>query len=147
MNFRLAALLLTFVAVLTGCTGIGKKEVIKDGSDTITLIESNNDIVDRPISGSSFTKDFIIQPTFGWVKVLIQNTSTETLTVRVTQSTLVGTQKMLFSVAPGDTYTEYGEKPWATGIHWVSVSTKNGRNMSGFMSVIMENTKEEPKKM
>ncbi|WP_063568369.1 hypothetical protein [Paenibacillus sp. O199] len=100
-------------------------------------------IVNSPISGSSFTKNFNIQANYGWVKVWVQNTSKETLTVRVTQSTLSGTQKMSFSVAPGATWPEYGTKPWATGTHWVSISTKNGGNMSGLLSVKLANSKEE----
>ncbi|OXM14551.1 hypothetical protein [Paenibacillus herberti] len=103
----------------------------------------DNEIVNAPIAGSSYTKNFNIQANFGWVKVWVQNKSTETLTVRVTQSTLSGTQKMVYTVAPGSSWTEYGTKPWATGTHWISISTKNGGNMSGLLSVKLANTKEE----
>lgn len=160
MKFRMIVLLLAFVVVVTGCTNeekeeskVTQKNVIQDGPELLPLGESaaliagDNEIVNAPIAGSSFTKSFNIQPDFGWVKVLIQNTSNETLTVRVTQSTLTGTQNMLFTVAPGGTYPEHGTKPWATGTHWVSISTKNGGNMSGLLTVKLENTKEEPKKM
>ncbi|WP_340014341.1 hypothetical protein [Paenibacillus sp. FSL K6-1318] len=113
------------------------------GEGIITPMAVDNEIVNSQISGSSYTKNFNIQANFGWVKVWVQNTSKETLTVRVTQSTLSGTQKMSFSVAPGASWTEYGTKPWATGTHWVSISTKNGGNMSGLLSVKLANTKEE----
>lgn len=113
------------------------------GEGIITPMAVDNEIVNSQISGSSYTKNFNIQANYGWVKVWVQNTSKETLTVRVTQSTLSGTQKMSFSVAPGATWTEYGTKPWATGTHWVSISTKNGGNMSGLLSVKLANTKEE----
>jgi hypothetical protein len=109
----------------------------------ITPLTVDNEIVNSPISGSSFTKSFNIQPDFGWVKVWVQNTSSEILTVRVTQSTISGTEKMTFTVAPGETKTGYGKQAWATGTHWVSISTKNGGNMSGLLSVKLANTKGE----
>ncbi|MBB6020599.1 hypothetical protein HNR77_001660 [Paenibacillus sp. JGP012] len=106
-------------------------------------IDNENSIANAPISGTSFNKKFNIKANYGWVKVWVENTSTETLTVRVTQSTLTGTEKMLFTVAPGKFETRYAEKPWATGDHYVSISTKNGGTMSGLLSVKMATTKDE----
>lgn len=100
----------------------------------------DKEINNLPISGPTFKTNFNIQQHYGWVKVWIQNTSSETLTVRVTQATLTGTQKMYFTVAPGATWTEKGTKAWATGTHWVSISTKNGGNMSGLLAVKLANT-------
>ncbi|MDQ8738235.1 hypothetical protein [Paenibacillus sp. LHD-38] len=160
MKFRIVVLLLAFITVVTGCANIEKEEskvtqknVIQDGPELLPLGESaaliagDNEVVNFPISGPNFTKDFNIPAHFGWVKVWVHNTSSETLRVRVTQSTITGTEKMFFEVAPGAQKAVNVTQPWATGTHWVAISTKNGGNMSGFLSVKLENTKEEPKKM
>ncbi|MDQ8737883.1 hypothetical protein [Paenibacillus sp. LHD-38] len=154
MKFRMVVLLLAFITVVTGCASIvTQKNVIQDGpelhpsGESAALIADNNEIIYFPISGSSFNKDFNIPAHFGWVKVRVHNTSSETLRVRVTQGTITGTEKMFFEVAPGAQKAVNGTQPWETDTHWVALSTKNGGIMSGFLSVELENTKEEPKKM
>lgn len=109
----------------------------------ITPYAVQNPISNLTLSGKTFDKSFDIPAHYGWVKIWVNNTSSETLRVRVTQGTLTGTQKMSFEVAPGQSVTQFGTQPWSTGDHWVAISTKDGGNMSGQLSVKLATTKEE----
>lgn len=132
-------------AVTAASAAPANNNVVAPSTFTATaLMATDSPIVNAPISGSSFTKFFNIPANFGWVKVWVYNTSSETLRVRVTQSTITGTEKMAtYEVAPGQQITKYGTQPWSTGTHWVAISTKNGGAMSGFLSVKLANTKAE----
>lgn len=57
------------------------------------------------------------------------------MTVRVTQGSFTGTQKMLFKVAPGTQRYVTADKSWSTGIFYVAISTENSIALTGELSV------------
>ncbi|WP_281885215.1 hypothetical protein [Paenibacillus sp. YYML68] len=113
------------------------------GAEATTPMEVDSIIVNDSISGRKYEHSFSIPEHYGWVKVWVHNTSSEEITVNVTQGTLTGNSKLLFKVAAGQTGTGYASSPWSTGTHWVSITGKNSGDLSGSLSVKLATTQAE----
>jgi hypothetical protein len=86
---------------------------------------------------------FKIDPGYGWVKVWVQNDTNSEMTVRVTQGSLTGAEKMLFKVPANSQLGTLGTAGWSTGDFYVAISTKDSSPLKGLLAVKLATTKDE----
>lgn len=111
-------------------------------STEITPYDTSNVIYNAQLKDGVKPK-FTIPKGYGWVKVWVQNTTNEEMTVRVTQGSLTGTEKMNFKVAANSQGYLNGTAAWSTGDFYVAISTKNSVALSGLLSVKLATTEGE----
>lgn len=108
----------------------------------ITPYDTSNVIYNAQLKDGVKPK-FTIPSGYGWVKVWVQNDTNEEMTVRVTQGSLTGTEKLSFKVPANDQNYATGIAAWSTGDFYVAISTKNSVALSGLLSVKLATTKGE----
>lgn len=112
-------------------------------SQDIPTLDVDYEYKNESFLGTTYKNNFYIEPHYGWAKIWIHNTSSDTVTVRVSQNTLTGKEKMLFTLAPGEQLAKKGIKPWSTGTHWISIAPKTGKPVSGLLTVKLAKTKDQ----
>ncbi|ALA07413.1 hypothetical protein SECTIM467_67 [Brevibacillus phage SecTim467] len=106
----------------------------------ISPMESRKPLEDKKLANTEMVDSFYVNPSFGWVKVWVENTGSKTITVVVTDEN--GKKKMSGKVKPGKTWVEYGSKAWGVGDYKISF-TSGQAEMKGRYSVRIANEREE----
>ncbi|WP_159882354.1 hypothetical protein [Paenibacillus puerhi] len=134
--------ILASVAVICSCSAETPVKGVDLSTDTITTFDFENVVVSESISGRKYETSFSIPEHYGWVKVWVNNPSSDEIIIHVTQDKLTGTSKLLFKVPAGQSGAGYASSPWSTGTHWVSITGKNSADLSGSLSVKLTATQE-----
>ncbi|TPG70484.1 hypothetical protein EEL31_19615 [Brevibacillus laterosporus] len=107
----------------------------------INPMESRKVIKNQKLANNTeMTESFYVNPSFGWVKVWVENTGSKAITIVVTDED--GKEKMSGTVKPGKTWEDYSSKPWGVGDYKISF-TSSRADMEGRFSVRIANTKKE----
>ncbi|MFF2480005.1 hypothetical protein [Paenibacillus sp. NPDC058071] len=128
----------TTLIVIGACTSAGNEA---SPASNLTPSTAQNEIDDaKDLIFNNALKDgikysFTIDPGYGWVKVLVKNDTSSEMTVRVTQGSLTGAEKMLFTVPANSQEYLTGTAAWSTGEFHVAVSSKISLPLSGLLSV------------
>ncbi|QJC53705.1 hypothetical protein HGI30_20700 [Paenibacillus albicereus] len=97
-------------------------------------------ILDEFISGKTFKRSFAIPEHLGWVTVQVENEASDSIAVRITEGSSTGKEKMRFTLKPGEQKPVLGTSPWSAGNHTIALSSSKGYEMSGRVSVKLEDS-------
>ncbi|TPG74736.1 hypothetical protein EEL32_24460 [Brevibacillus laterosporus] len=106
----------------------------------INPMESRKPITKKKLTNTEMIDKFYVNPSFGWVKVWVENKGSKPITVVVTDEN--DKEKMSGKVKPGKTWVEYSSKAWGVGDYKISF-TSGQAEMKGSYSVRIANTEEE----
>lgn len=105
-----------------------------NGEAVFTPATTDPVIKNEALAGTATTKQFDIDPGFGYVKVTFVNTGAKQFTFTVNQGSTSGTQKMDGTVpADGKEHSFFSSSSWSTGRFYVNISSAQG--MSGKLGV------------
>ncbi|OXM17368.1 hypothetical protein [Paenibacillus herberti] len=108
----------------------------------IGIFDTSNVIFNAALK-DGLKSSFDIPKGYGWVKVWVKNTTNAEMTVRVTQGSLTGKEKMNFKVPANSQVSVDGTAAWSTGDFHVAISTENSEALTGLLSVKLATTQGE----